>query len=860
MSVSTTLLTAVILVALAVGAGVPAGIANIVAVLCGIGPSYIGNRRFVWRRAGRGSVAREVVPFWTLSLAGLAASTISVARVASWSEGRSASLRAIALPAANLSIFGALWIVQFLVCDRLIFRPMFASVPSRSLVDSGVPSSADRRFLRRLRTNGEVVSNTRVRAWAKRPRFLAVLLLAAVAVPIAVARSVTATGAPSGNGLSVFVGYAEDKEINTPDPASFPVPWAGAPHTLFLGGTVPGQAACGSLTVCYDAGAIRLDNPGSTPIVVDRVSVDDHSSISGGKLFNNLWGSFTVPAGQSVILTENPPANNPGFDNFDTSSYPNNNCTPVTIPPTVTITVGGVATVLADSTHVLDTGGIDAGSCSPKRNESIQWRSIGAAGTSAATLSLGPATSSAFAGNPTTETATLLDGAGGGLPNVTVNFAVTSGPDAGVSGTALTDGVGHAAFTYAASAEGEDTVVASVTTVGSFKSNSARVMWLDDAASGWSPTDVGGPTPAGGATLDTTTGTWTVQGGGGGIGGSSDQFQFVAKALSGTVGVGARVAALGSVNPGAKAGVMLRTSAAPTAAFYAAFATPGGIVVQERASSGATSVNVVGVPGTVPAYLWVRSDAGTVRAYGSDDGFTWSPVPGSAVALDLGANLLGGLAVTSNDSTQLNTSTIDRVAVGAAAPGPVPPLACPAPWSCADIGNPTPAGSQSFDPNSATWTLIAGGSDITGSADHFRFVWQTLTGDGSVSARVLSQTNSSSNAKAGVMLRASTDPAAPNYAVLVSPGAGIKVQVRTVLGGTTAKIANPAGTTPAWLKVSRSGNTFTAYTSADGITWNPIAGSTFTMTLGATLLEGLAATSHNSGALSTVVMNNVTTT
>ena len=285
------------------------------------------------------------------------------------------------------------------------------------------------------------------------------------------------------SGLSVFVGYAEDKEINTPIPAEFPVPWVGAPNTLFLGGTVPGQTACGSLTVCYDAGAIRLDNPGSSAVTVDSVSVDDHSSVAGGKVFNDLWGSFTVLPGESAILTENPPTKNPTYDNFDTSSYPNNNCTPLAVPPTVTITVSGVATTFADTTHVLDTGGIDAGSCSPKHNESIQWRSIGAPGAHAATISLSPATVTAFPATPITETATLLDGAGSGLPNVTVTFTVTNGPDRGVSGTAVSDGTGSASFTYTGSTQGEDTVVATATSVGTFQSNAAQVTWTNGSAS-----------------------------------------------------------------------------------------------------------------------------------------------------------------------------------------------------------------------------------------------------------------------------------------------------------------------------------------------------------------------------------------
>jgi hypothetical protein len=61
---------------------------------------------------------------------------------------------------------------------------------------------------------------------------------------------------------------------------------------------------------------------------------------------------------------------------------------------------------------------------------------------------------------------------------------------------------------------------------------------------------------------------------------------------------------------------------------------------------------------------------------------------------------------------------------------------------------------------------------------------------------VASQTNSSSNAKAGVMPRATTDPGSPDYAVLVSPGAGIKVHERSVQGGTTVKLANPSETVP----------------------------------------------------------------
>lgn len=121
-SVGTTLLSAAVLVILTLGAGVPAAIANMIAVCCGIGPSYLANRSWVWGRRGPSSLTREVLPFWALSIAGLGASTVAVACVASITAHWSTSTRATALPLANLSVFAALWILQFAVLDRVLFK------------------------------------------------------------------------------------------------------------------------------------------------------------------------------------------------------------------------------------------------------------------------------------------------------------------------------------------------------------------------------------------------------------------------------------------------------------------------------------------------------------------------------------------------------------------------------------------------------------------------------------------------------------------------------------------------------------------------------------------------------------------
>ena len=80
------------------------------------------------------------------------------------------------------------------------------------------------------------------------------------------------------------------------------------------------------------------------------------------------------------------------------------------------------------------------------------------------------------------------------------------------------------------------------------------------------------------------------------------------------------------------------------------------------------------------------------------------------------------------------------------------------------------------------------GSDIWGTADSFHFVYQPLAADGSMSAQVVSQTNSSAWAKGGLMMRLTTDPGSPYYAVFATPGNGVAVQWRTAQGGSTSQV------------------------------------------------------------------------
>jgi len=110
-------LTQVLLVFCHVLLGLSPVWSNIVAVSLACIPSYFLNRTWVWGRRGRSHLWKEVLPFWAMALVGLAFSTLLVAVAAHWTDAT------IVVMLANLTAFGTLWVVKYLVLDSMLFGP-----------------------------------------------------------------------------------------------------------------------------------------------------------------------------------------------------------------------------------------------------------------------------------------------------------------------------------------------------------------------------------------------------------------------------------------------------------------------------------------------------------------------------------------------------------------------------------------------------------------------------------------------------------------------------------------------------------------------------------------------------------------
>jgi hypothetical protein len=182
----------------------------------------------------------------------------------------------------------------------------------------------------------------------------------------------------------------------------------------------------------------------------------------------------------------------------------------------------------------------------------------------------------------------------------------------------------------------------------------------------------------------------------------------------------------------------------------------------------------------------------------------------------------------------------------------------PSPWQSADIGAVGVAGNAYHV--SDTYTVAGSGADIQGSADAFRYVSQASSGDCSIIARLTSQQNTNGWAKAGVMIRDNAVQAGGINAALVVSNGALNFQWRSATGGATLTTGGGALTPPnTWLKLTRTGNSVSAFKSADGVTWTQV-GTAQTLTLAGSATIGLAVTSHANTVTSTATFDNVTAT
>jgi PKD repeat protein len=465
----------------------------------------------------------------------------------------------------------------------------------------------------------------------------------------------------------------------------------------------------------------------------------------------------------------------------------------------------------------------------------------GAGETPSSALTVAPVAS---AGGPYTAQSgsqLIVDGSASSHPAGTIVQWTWNWGDSSANTTAP---IGMATHVYGAA--GTFTITLTVTdNAGATASAATTATITGTPPPSWRSQDVGSTGLPGSVSL--VGGVFTVTGSGADIWGNADAFQYVYQPLAGDGQIVARVTALLNTNPFAKAGVMLRESTAAGAAHVILDVRPDGSVeFMTRSATGGATTYLSGATQLPPTWLKLVRSGSSVRGFVSADGSAWTVAGITSVTMP--ANALMGLVVTSHDTTQVNISTFDQVAL---TPGSVGGL--PSPWQNRDVGSTGQTGDASFA--NGVFTVSGSGADIWDTADAFQYVYQPLAGDGEIVSRVTSIQNTDPFAKAGVMLRGTTDAGAVHVILDVRPDGNVEFMTRQSQGGTTTYLSGWIQAPPTWLRLVRTGSTVTGYVSLDGSGWMTVGSTSLTMP--STALAGLIVTSHDTAQVNTSTFDNV---
>jgi beta-glucanase (GH16 family) len=177
-------------------------------------------------------------------------------------------------------------------------------------------------------------------------------------------------------------------------------------------------------------------------------------------------------------------------------------------------------------------------------------------------------------------------------------------------------------------------------------------------------------------------------------------------------------------------------------------------------------------------------------------------------------------------------------------------------WQGIDIGDVTLAGDSGQRKSGTQFVLHGSGSAVGGTADAFRFVYQTLTGDGRITARVLKVDPTDPSARAGIMLRDGTNASSADVALDWQSIGSIEFLRRTNSGEATGSrvISNNIPIDP-FVRLERLGNMFTAAWSGDGTNWSVVV--TNSSELPQTLNAGLFVNSANATLMNEGIFEHV---
>lgn len=153
-------------------------------------------------------------------------------------------------------------------------------------------------------------------------------------------------------------------------------------------------------------------------------------------------------------------------------------------------------------------------------------------------------------------------------------------------------------------------------------------------------------------------GTFVVVGGGAGTGGTADSLHLLSRTETNDIDMIVRVADLEKTGTGARAGLMLRESAAPEAISASIMITEDGdAVFTARTQNNQLANESLSSGHPVKSWLRLQRSGNTLTGYVSPDASAWHPIGSTSV--NFGTEVQAGLFATAQDNTLQTTVLFD---------------------------------------------------------------------------------------------------------------------------------------------------------------------------------------------------------
>ncbi len=189
-------------------------------------------------------------------------------------------------------------------------------------------------------------------------------------------------------------------------------------------------------------------------------------------------------------------------------------------------------------------------------------------------------------------------------------------------------------------------------------------------------------------------------------------------------------------------------------------------------------------------------------------------------------------------------------------------LACPAvhaqTFTVRYIGTTGATGTYSTGAGPPPTYTISGagiGLAISSGSDAFAFANLSTSGNIELQGKITAIGSTSANSQGGLILRESYAATSGQVAIYLTAGNGVKFTSR-IYGSPSVTVNGSAATAPVFLRLTKNGNTYAGYESADGVSWTLVGSLTQANLVPQLYFAGFLSSSTSAGTLNSVNISN----